>query len=48
MDNLLEVKNLSFSFFENGVEQKILKNISFNVGKKKLSALSVNPARENP
>ena len=36
MDNLLEVKNLSFSFFENGVEQKILKNISFNVGKKEI------------
>lgn len=36
MDHLLEVKNLSMSFFENGSEQKILKNISFNIGKKEI------------
>ena len=36
MDNLLEVKNLSLSFFENGSEQKILNHISFSIGKKEI------------
>lgn len=36
MDKLLEVKNLSLSFFENGIRQEVLKNISFGIGKKEI------------
>lgn len=36
MDKLLEVKNLSLSFFENGTRQEVLKNISFEIGKKEI------------
>ena len=36
MENLLEIKNLSLSFYENGAEQKVLKNISLDIGRQEI------------
>ena len=36
MENLLEIKNLSLSFYENGAEQKVLKNMSLDIGRQEI------------
>ena len=42
-DSILDIKNLSVSFFENGEEKKILNNLSFSF-KKNLTTAIVGPS----